>query len=69
MAEFFHLVGALMEHFLEGSAREYLYLLIWVNVPMSINGVIPSRKCSIKAPAKLRNYGYVLTQTCHQRSK
>ena len=32
-------------------------------------GAIPSRKCSIKAPAKWRKSVYVLTEICHQRSK
>ena len=34
-----------------------------------INGAIPSRKCSIKAPAKWKNSVYVLTEICHNRSK
>ena len=35
-----------------------------------LNGAIPSRKCSIKAPAKWGNSVYVvLTDICHQRSK
>ena len=54
-----------MEHFLEGISpllgfgkltqrRRFVFvtLLIWVNVPIYLNGAIPSRKCSIKAPAK-----------------
>ena len=57
-----------MEHFFGGSAtlkgfgkltqkRRFVFvmLLIWVNVP------IPSRKCSIKAPAKFKTSVYVLT--------
>ena len=31
--------------------------------------IIPPRKCSIMAPAKWRNTGYVLTEIFHQRSK
>ena len=34
-----------------------------------LNGAIPSRKCSIKAPANWRNSVYVLMEICHQRSK
>ena len=34
-----------------------------------LKGAIPSRKCSIKAPAKWRNSVYALTEICHQRSK
>ena len=44
-------------------------LLFWVNLPNAFNGAVPSRKCSIKAPAKWRNSVYVLTEICHQRSK
>ena len=33
------------------------------------NGAIPSRKCSIKTPAKWRNSAYVLIEICHQSSK
>ena len=51
--EFLHLAGALMEHFLEGIAL----LRHWYINPNEIifqifNGVLPLRKCSIKAPAK-----------------
>ena len=31
--------------------------------------LMSSRKCSIMAPAKWRNYVYALTEICHQRSK
>ena len=34
-----------------------------------LNRAIPSRKCSINAPAKWRNSVYILTEICHQRSK
>ena len=34
-----------------------------------VNGAIPSRKCSIKAPAKWRNSVYVLMEICHHKSK
>ena len=34
-----------------------------------LNEATPSRKCSIKAPAKWRNSVYVLTEICHLRSK
>ena len=34
-----------------------------------LNGAIPSRKCSIKAPAKWRKSAHVLTVIYHQRSK
>ena len=34
-----------------------------------IYGAIPSRECSVKAPAKWRNSVYVLTEICHQWSK
>ena len=70
-----------MEHFLEGRAplrlkayvselrREYLYLLLFSFGLMYqyLKGAIPSRKCSIKTPAKGRNSVYVLTEICHQR--
>ena len=76
--EFIQLASALMEHFLEGSAllrlwyaqlkREYLYLLLFSFVLMyqCLNGAIPSRKRSIKAPAKSKNSIYVLTEICLQ---
>ena len=48
----------------------FVTLLFLVNVPMQcLNGAIPSRKRSIKAPAKWRHSVYVLTEICHQRSK
>ena len=34
-----------------------------------LNGAIPSRKCSIKAPAKWRHSVYVLMDICLQWSK
>ena len=34
-----------------------------------LNGAIPSRKCSITAPAEWSNSVYVLTEICHQRIK
>ena len=77
-----HLGGTLMEHLLEGrsplrlwqvNSEEkicicYCTLLIWVYV-QCLNRAIPSRKCPIKAPAKLRNSVHVLIEICHQRSK
>ena len=73
-----HLAGALMEHFLKGIAplrhwyfnpndkdNEYKSSLTYKN----LNGVIPSRKCSIKASAKYKTSIYVLTEICLQRRK
>ena len=40
------------------------------SVKALVNGVIPSRKCSIQAPAEWRrNSVYGLMEICHQRSK
>ena len=36
---------------------------------LCLNGAIPSRKCSVNAPAKWRHSVYVLMEICHQRSK
>ena len=61
--EVLHLAGALMEHFSVKALvsllrREDLYLLLFAFGLMyqCNNGVIPLRKCSIKVPAKKRNY-------------
>ena len=79
--EVLHLAGAFMEYFLEGRAllrlwqvnseEEIFYLVLFPFRLMyqCLNGAIPSRKCSIKAPAKWRNSVYVLTEICHQRIK
>ena len=34
-----------------------------------LNGALPSKKCSIKAPTKWSNSDHVETEICHQRSK
>ena len=76
-----NLATSLMEHFLEGSStlrfwqvnseEKILYWLLFSFGLMyqCLNGAIPSRKCSITAPAKWRNSVYVLTEICNQRSK
>ena len=56
--EVLNLVGALMEHFLEGSTPARLWCkltqkgrFVFGLMYQCLNGAIPLRKCSIKAPA------------------
>ena len=57
-----------MEHLFEGIAQ----LRHWYINPnekfeltyLSLNGALPSRKCSSKAPAKCKTSVYVLTEIC-----
>ena len=64
-----------MEHFLEGIAPlKHLYInpneksnkykssLLNYLTYQRLNGELPSRKCSIKAPAKCKSFSYVLTE-------
>ena len=64
-----------MEHFLEGIAllrhwyinsnekiNKYKSSLLRVNLPKPYNGALPSRKCSIKTPAKCKPSVYVLNE-------
>ena len=44
-------------------------LLFWVLTYQSLNRALPSRKCSIKTPAKCKTSVYVLTEICLQWSK
>ena len=67
------LEGALMEHFFEGITplRQLVHwpitnILFWVNLPISLNGALPSRKCSFKAPAKCKIFINVLLEICLQ---
>ena len=49
--------------------RRVTNILFWVNSPKPLNGALPSRKCSIKAPAKFKTSVYVLTDIYLQWSK
>ena len=51
-----------------GFAFLFIALLIWLMYQCP-NGEIPSRNCIIKAPAKWKNFVYVMTEFCHQRIK
>ena len=63
--ELFHLTGVLMEHFLEGitplrhwyinpNEKSNIQFFSSELTYQSLNGALPSRKCSIKAPAKCK---------------
>ena len=71
---FIQQIGALMEHFLEGIGTlthtrrvTNTNLLFRVNLPKHRHRALPSRKFSMKAPAKCKTFVYVLTEICHQR--
>ena len=51
-----------------GFAFLFIALLIWLMYQCP-NGEIPSRNCIIKAPARWKNFVYVMTEFCHQRIK
>ena len=51
-----------------GFAFLFIALLIWLMYQCP-NGEIPSSNCIIKAPAKWKNFVYVMTEFCHQRIK
>ena len=64
-----------MEYFLEGIAPltqmkrvTNTNILFWTK-KQSLNGALPSRKCSVKAPANFKTSVYVLMEICLQWSK
>ena len=72
MTEFSHLAGALMEYFLEGVTplrhwyinpkwEEQIQIFSSELTYQILNCALPSRKCSIKAPAKCKPPIYVMT--------